>query len=99
MSALVYRVEYLRPGNVTIDWGLFRTEDEVRDRGTFCRVFKLDPFRTRVEFGPKLETGFIFFAGAGPDPIAKVERAREGERFRELEPFNRRDFERLGTTY
>lgn len=99
MSGLVYRVEYLRPGNVTLDWGLFAHEDQVRDHATFCRVFKLDPVRTRIEMGPQLQSGFVFFAGAGDDPIAKIERAREGERFRDLEPFNRRDHQRLDTTY
>lgn len=94
-----YRVEFLRPGQgVSIQWGVFTNEEQVRDHATFCRVFNLDPVRSRIDMGPKLETGFVFFAGED-GPIAKVERAREGERFRDYEPFNRRDFEKLGTTY
>lgn len=95
---LNYRVEFLRPGHVSIQFGVFTSEEQVCDHGTFCRVFGLDPVRARVEMGPKLEDGFVFWAG-DPDPIARVKRAREGERFRDLEPFNRRDLERLDDTY
>ena len=96
---LVYRVEFLKPGHgVRLEWGVFTHEDQVRDHGTFCRIFKLDPVRSRIEMGKNLETGFVFFSGED-GPIAKVERARHGERFRDLEPFNRRDFESFRTTY
>lgn len=94
---ILYRVEFLKAGHVSIQHGVFQADDQVRDHGTFCRVFALDPVRSRVELGPKLETGFVFFAGEAA-PIAKIERMRQGERFADIEPMNRRDFERF-TTY
>lgn len=42
-------------------------------------------------------SGFVFFAGLN-DPIAKLVFAREGDRFPDVNPFDRSEFERLGTT-
>ncbi len=73
----------------------------VRDleHGTLCRAFNLDPcshsfdlpataFGARVGDQSSRVSGYLLRAGA---PVGTLHIAREGERFRDLDPTNRSD--------
>ena len=109
MTRVCVRYEALAEGHLKTDWAWFPSVDQALDHGTACKAFKLDPVRARFEWprtargaatqahnGSEV-SGFVFFAGVD-SPIAKVTFARPNDKFRDVDPMSRADFERLGTT-
>lgn len=77
----------------------------IRDHGTLCRAFGLDPVRTRFELprtwgGPvvpgRSQDALVFFStDTGETPIGKLVRMSENEKIRDDNPTDPRDFYNL----
>ncbi len=105
MSRSVIRFDRLAEGSYQKTAARLFDDAFVADHGTLCRAFNLDPIRTKFDV-PQSWTGgasrggiqnglVLFHNGTDYEPIGKVTIMREGERVRDDDPMNPRDFYNL----